>query len=114
MAMKELRLENIADLDDGRVSLAFVHELKRAVQDCLDRPGDKTARKVNLEFTLKPLIDEATGQCETVNGDFKIKSKVPERKSKTYNFAARKAGQLVFSEESPQNVQQTTFMDGDE
>lgn len=112
MGMKEMKLENLADLDNGRVSLAFTHELKRAVQDCLDRPGDSTARKVTVVFTLKPITDEA-GDCDTVNGDFKIKSTVPERKSKTYNFAARKSGHLVFSEESPQNVQQTTFMDGE-
>lgn len=112
--IKQMSLESLNSLDDGRVSMAFLHELKRAVADCMDRPGDKTAREVSLVFKLKPIIDESTGQCDMVNGDFKIKSKVPERKSKTYNFGVRKGGQLVFNENSPQAVDQKTIFDGDE
>lgn len=112
MPLVELSLKSLEELDDGRVATAFIHELKRVVLDCMDRPGDATARKVNLEFTLKPIIAD-DGQCESAEGDFKIKSKVPDRKTKTYSFNVNKKGHLIYSSNSPENVDQTTFDDVD-
>lgn len=113
MPIVELNLANLNDLDDGRVATAFLHELRRVVQDCMDRPGDKSARKVTLEFTLKPVIDEG-GSCEAAEGDFKIKSTVPVRKSKTYSFGVNKKGHLSYSTNSPENIDQLTFDDMDD
>ena len=112
MPMMELNLANLNELDDGRVSVAFMHELRRVVQDCMDRPGDTTARKVSLEFNLKPIIAE-DGSCESADGDFKIKSTVPVRKSKNYSFNVNKKGHLIYSSNSPDDVDQTTFDDVD-
>lgn len=112
MPMIELSLKSLEELDDGRVATAFIHELKRVVLDCMDRPGDASARKVQLEFTLKPIIDEA-GMCESAEGDFKIKSRVPDRKTKTYSFNVNKKGHLIYSSNSPDAVDQTTFEDID-
>lgn len=115
MPFIELDLRSLENLDDGRVSVAFAHELKRAVQDCMDRPGDKKPRKVTLEFSLTPVCSAEGGvvEMEGADGDFTIKSKVPERKSKTYSFRANKRGQLAFASESPDSVDQTTFDDID-
>ena len=114
MPMVEMTLDTLKDLEDGRVSVAFAHELKRAVLDCIDRPGDKNARKVSLEFAISPIIDQDTGQCEGANGEFEIKSKVPTRKSKTYQFNVTKQGQLSYSANNPQNRLQHTIEDMDE
>lgn len=115
MPFIELDLASLDKLDDGRVSVAFAHELKRAVQDCMDRPGDKKPRIVTLEFSLKPVCSTEGGVVEMdgADGDFKIKSKVPTRQTKTYSFRANKRGQLAFSSESPENADQTTFNDID-
>ena len=115
MPFVELNLASLQDLDDGRVSVAFAHEMKRAVQDCIDRPADKTARVVTLELSIKPILapDSSIVEMEGADGEFKIKSKVPTRKSKTYNFRSNKHGQLAFSSESPENADQTTFDDVD-
>lgn len=113
MAIVQLTLDTLKDLDDGRVAVAFMHELKRAVLDCMDRPGDKNARTVSLEFKLTPVVAD-DGQCEGAEGEFAIKSKVPTRKSKTYSFRTTKAGQLSYSEHSPENVDQATIFDKDE
>ena len=56
MPFVELDLASLQDLDDGRVAVAFQHELKRAVQDCIDRPADKKPRTVTLELAIKPNI----------------------------------------------------------
>lgn len=112
MTLIPVTLETIKDLDDGRVAAAFALELKRAVNDCMDRPGDANARNVYLECKLTPVIGD-DGQCEGANGEFQIKSKVPTRKSKTYSFGLNKKGFLYFSDESPDNVNQTTIHEMD-
>lgn len=113
MPLVELNLQSLNDLDDGRVATGFVHELKRVVLDCMDRPGDKAVRQVSLVFNLTPVIDPETGDCEGAHGEFRIQSKTPERKSKTYSFGLNKKGHLSYSSESPENVDQTTFDDID-
>ena len=110
MTMATLTLESLKELDDGRVQAAFMHELRRAVKDCMDRPGDKTAREVSLVFKLTPIVGEE-GMCEGADGDFHIKSKVPTRKTKTYNFRTNTRGDLIYSSNSPDNADQLTFGD---
>lgn len=115
MPFMELTLTSLDQLDDGRVAKAFLHELKRAVQDCMDRPGDDKARTVSLELKITPVVSTANGilEMEGANGEFSIKSKVPDRKSKTYSFRANKKGQLAYSSTSPEDADQTTFDDID-
>lgn len=115
MPFMELNLGSLESLDDGRVAVAFQHELKRAVQDCIDRPADKKPRTVTLELSIKPIVapDSSIIEMEGADGEFTIKSKVPTRKSKTYNFRSNKHGQLAFSSESPESADQTTFDDLD-
>lgn len=110
MAFVQLTLETLKDLDFGKVNMAFMSELKRAVLDCTDRPGETKARSVALEFTITPIIDE-DGMCESVRGEMQIKSKVPVRKTKRYEFAVNKHGHLSFSEHNPTSIDQTTFDD---
>lgn len=108
----ELKLESLADLDDGRVSAAYMEEIRRAVADCLDRPGDGNKRTVNLKFEITPVIEERTGDCELVHGEFHIESKVPKRRSKPYGFRVHKNGALSFSKNAPDNPDQHTIFDG--
>lgn len=113
MPFVQLTLSSLKDLDDGRVSKAFDHEIKRAVQDCIDRPGDKKARTVMIELELTPVVSTEGGILETegCKGEFTIRSKVPSRKSKTYEFKANKQGHLSYSSNSPEAADQTTFDD---
>jgi hypothetical protein len=112
MPLLNLSLESINDLDDGRVSVAFTQELKRAVLDCMDRPGDKTARTIALEVKIMPVAAD-DGSCEGANGEFQIKAKLPTRKSKTYSFKTNTKGHLMFSSTSPESADQKTIFDGD-
>jgi hypothetical protein len=112
MPLIQLKLETLKDLDFGRPKVAFEQGLADAVRDCLDRCGDKRPRTVSLEFTITPVRDE-NGTCDGVTGEFKIKTKLPHRQTKTYSFGVKKTGQLFFSEDSPENVDQTTFADID-
>lgn len=112
MALAQLRLDSLAGLDDGRPSKAWLHELAHVVQDCIDRPGDDTAREVSLTLKLKPIPSNENGVviAETCEGEFYVKSKVPVRKTKTYSFRANKKGHLLYSADSPDNVDQQTLL----
>ena len=109
MAMMLFNLETLKDLDMGKVVKAFEHELKRCVQDCLDRPHDSNARVVSMAMTIKPVPDGEV--CDTVSGEFEIKGKVPVRRTKVYSFGVKRTGSLMFSSDSPDNVDQRTIFD---
>lgn len=116
MPMQQLSLATLKDLDDGRVAVAFLHELTRIVQDCEDRPGDKKSRKVLLQGEVTPIMFE-DGTLDSVKVEFQIKSSVPTRKSKTYTMAVRKGqrgAMLVFSSENPEDHRQKSLIDDSE
>jgi hypothetical protein len=99
----ELSLDNLTDLDDGKVQLMFAMELKRALLDCLNRPGEGKARKVSLICAVVPEADEA-GNCEGVRVSFDVKSTLPARKTLQYPMGITKAGQAWFSKEEEEDV----------
>jgi hypothetical protein len=124
MAFVSLSINSLAELDGGKVSAAFLHDLRRIIQDCIDRPGDKTARTITLEFSAKPQVGQEL-VCEGVEGKFRIKSKIPERKTKiperktkiperktkAYHFQTDRSGGLFFNANNPANSDQTTLDD---
>jgi hypothetical protein len=110
MAFVSLSINSLAELDGGKVSAAFLHDLRRIIQDCIDRPGDKTARTITLEFSAKPQVGQEL-VCEGVEGKFRIKSRIPERKTKAYHFQTDRSGGLFFNANNPSNPDQTTIDD---
>ncbi len=116
MAVRELRLEELESLDDGRVVAAFNQALKRAARDCEDRPGEEAVRKVTLQCEIKPLMSES-GDLEDVEVSFQIKDTVPTRKTKKYTCAYRRLSQgtnLVFNDMSDENPNQHTLDEGNQ
>lgn len=112
MALMQLKLETLKDLDFGRPAVAYEQGIADAVRDCIDRPGDKRPRKVSMEFVIIPMVEQE-GDCNEVMGEFKIKTVLPHRQTKPYSFGLNKQGRLFFSENAPDNVDQTTFDDID-
>lgn len=109
MALQLFTLETLGELDMGKATKAFEHELRRCVQDCIDRPADSNARTVTLQMTLKPVPEGDV--CDTVSGEFEIKGKVPARRTRLYSFGVKKTGGLVFNADSPDDVAQQTLLD---
>lgn len=112
MSLIPLSLESLKDLDAGKVSVAWQHELRRLIDDCRDRPGDVNVRELTLSLRLKPVVAQ-DGDCEGARGVFQVKSKVPMRKTKAYDFGINRKGHCYFSEMSPDAVDQPTFDDVD-
>lgn len=113
MSVHVLTLDSLEKLDMGKANEGFALHLKRAALDCMDRPGDDKERKVVLEIAVKPLM-LPDGSCDEVKAQIQVFSKIPNHRTKVYSFGLRRNGSLVFSEDSPDNVNQTTLMDDDE
>jgi hypothetical protein len=115
--LKQLTLESLAELDGGKGAAAFMHHLTRAAADCADRPMDGKARVVTLKVELTPVAEEAgpdRGECHEVKLKVSATSTVPTHKTKVYSLGLRNADtlkpMLVFNEDAPDNVNQTTML----
>ena len=113
MPLHSLTLENLESLDLGKAAIAFNQQIRRVAEDCLDRPGDGNARKVTLEVVVKPETND-DGSADRVKLQIQVTSKIPSYRTRVYDLGLRKNGVLVFSEDSPENFDQTTMFDEEE
>lgn len=95
----QLSLADVGSLDDGKIHLMFAAELKRCIQDCLNRPGEEKPRKVNLIMELAPIQDEDLGDCRSLKMATDVKSTLPPRRTKQYELGVTKTGQAFFTVE---------------
>ena len=109
--IRALTLENLEHLDFGIAREAFNQQVKRVAMDCLDRPGCLEPRKVTLEIVVRPVKEQTT--CEHVDVQVKVRSSIPEYHTQLYDMKVRANGIFVFSEDSPDSIDQTTFFDGE-
>lgn len=109
-----LKLETIKDIDP-RIEGVFQYHVERARADCLNRPTDKTERKIIVEFTFEPVMDPESRECDAINMTVKARSKVPDHASATYKLGvdAKKKG-LLFNVDNPENIDQPALFEGDE
>jgi len=108
MERMQLGLDSLGDFDFGKVDIAFKKELAAVVRDCLDRPGEKGARKVNLTVEVIPdqLQDGDVVDCVV---RFLISNSTPKRATAARPLVADKAGRLFFQPDAMDNPHQTTF-----
>jgi len=97
MSLMVLSLENLKELDFGKVAVMFNSALERAVRDCVDRPGDKKVRKVTFQLDLKPIVDQ-DAELECVEVKCQAKTSVPNFQNRGLQLVPRKdRGQNVLA-----------------
>jgi hypothetical protein len=106
-----LSLENLKHLDLGKAALTFDDCLRRAVRDCLERPGDKRDRRVSMVLTLVPSanIQGESITCEGAKGKFLIQVKIPNYETAEVDFGVRNTGALIFSPANPRDHRQESL-----
>ena len=111
-----LSADTLSRLDHGRAAAALNTAIKKAVTDCLERPGDDRARTVTMQLSVKPVSDVIQNEitCEGATGNYKVKVTLPDWESNKLDFGVKQNGDLVFSENSPANHLQTTIFDEEE
>lgn len=116
MGLQQLTLDSLADLDMGKASEMFQVMLRRAAEDCIDRPGDTSNRTVSLKFQMVPITDQR-GECSEVALEVLCEGKFPAYRTKSYSMGVRrdvKGAMVVFNADSPDNINQRTFEMGEE
>lgn len=113
MGMLRFDLESMNHLDGGITPKMFQDAVRRAVKDCLERPGDDRARTVVLQLKLKPVAvtNGNTIDCEGCDGVFQCKTKIPDFETRSVNFGVQNSGDLIFNPDSPRDHRQTTLLE---
>ena len=109
--LQQLSFDSLAELDDGRINRLVKHHLARIASDVIDRPADKTARKVTIDFIVKPII-QPDGECDEAAVEIECKSKIPTYRTKKYTMRATKGG-LAFNRDFPDELDQTSLYGDD-
>lgn len=110
-----LSLENLQQLDFGKIGAAFNAELTHVVKDCMDRPHDEKSRKVQICFLIAPAEANMTdGPGETLDVGCEITSAVPKRRTQIYSMKPRVNGSLTFHPDLPKDPTGSTLYDSDE
>lgn len=108
MELVKLTTETLSRLDRGKYKATLEQAFQRAVQDCIDRPGDDRNRQVTVQFDLAPTVEveDNVMYCDGVKARYQVRAKLPNWESKVLDFGVRKDGSLVFNEASPDNHRQ--------
>jgi len=107
MGRSKLSLASLADLDLGKVDVAFRATLQHILADLKNRPAEKKDRSITVKVVFSP--EEITaGSLDTVCVSFEISAKVPGLRSRMYSMLAGKDG-LTFDAESLDDAKQLTF-----
>jgi hypothetical protein len=114
--LKRVSLNTMGELDGGLAATTFQDALKRAVKDCIERPGDKRPRKVILQMTLVPVpvISGNTIDCDGAKGSFQCRVKIPDWEAREVDFGVQNSGDLIFNPDSPRDHRQMTLLNGGE
>lgn len=114
--LQQLSLNTLNQVDYGKANIAFQRLIRQAVNDCIDRPGLKKARKVSLTLTINPVvtINGNTIDCDSVKGSFHLKTTLPNMETDPIDFGIRSNGDIVFNADAPDNHRQQTCLDEDE
>ncbi len=117
MAQKlhDLTLESLAKLDGGRIGQAFQLSLKRASQDCEDRPQVKKMREITIKVGVLPVAAADDDHCDEVAWQAVVSDAVPKRQTRVYSARVRAGGKAAFNDESLDDVNQMSLgLDGDD
>lgn len=110
MKKVSMTLENLKQLDYGVVSEHFGMHLKRVVADLEARPADETARKVQIQFLIKPECHSGGG-LDSASIEVEVSSSVPRHRTKAYRMSVHQNGELSFHPDLPEDPQGSTLLD---
>lgn len=114
--LQKLTLATLPEVARGHVQVAFDRLCAAAIQDCMDRPTEKKARKINLQIAFVPVAELIGNEYFAENAAVKlaIKPTFPQLETNTLDFAIRSRNgqaEAVFAPDSPENVDQATLFD---
>lgn len=77
-----LTLETLGQLDDGTVRLLIEKAMQEAFTDCDNRPMLSKARKITIQLSAIPALDERHGAMKGIHLAVQVKSTLPPRQGR--------------------------------
>jgi len=108
MTLKHFKIQEIGELDDGRVAAMINKCIRSVVDDCANRPGVTESRSVGVRFEVVPLVGEEA-VCTEVIIEVVASTSLPKSRSKAIAMGVRPQGMLVFNSASVESVRQGTL-----
>lgn len=105
---KQFSVAELGEFNDGKVAIAGDRLIRAAVKDCMDRPGETSARTVDMSITFTPVIGQE-GMAESVSIGVKLGGKIPKYHTAPVNASPSTNGQLHFNDMSPDDASQMTI-----
>lgn len=99
-----LNLETLHGMGDGELGILIRNQLQRIARDCVDRPHDKTKRKVVIEIVAVPVVSPR-GDFTHVNIEIESKAKIPVHRTAPYQMQADMNG-FKFNQDFPDALDQ--------
>jgi hypothetical protein len=109
--MVQLNLETLHDMGHGELGILIRNQLQRIARDCVDRPHDKTKRKVTIEISATPVINPQGEFTHTVV-EIESKAKIPVHRSSPYQMQADMNG-FKFNGDFPDSLAQLPLEEQD-
>jgi hypothetical protein len=85
--LHNLSLETMRSVDCGQVADGFNAALRRAIQDCVQRPHEERVRKIILQAEFTPCEDG-----DDIEAVFQVQEKIPSIQSQALRMSVRKQG----------------------
>ena len=109
-----LTLDALKMLDQGIITKVFEREVSYVTRDCDDRPLDDRPRKIAIEFSFTPEVNElGTGGLDSVSVQVQVQSSLPKRRSRSFKMQAHQDGSLSFHPELPEEPEGDALYDED-
>lgn len=102
-----LDFSHLKNLDDGRINKLLEHHLGNISRDCINRPGDKTKRKVTLVFYATPDAND-DGDAEAADVQVECFSKIPIYRSRKFKMRLSNKG-FTFNQDFPDALDQPSL-----
>lgn len=108
MPLKELTFDTLQnELKGGLVGRMLAGAMNRVAQDLVNAPDNPDARKVTLEITAKPIMED--GELGDAAIEFSVGHKIPKRVTSARMVVKRNdqgVQQFFFAVDSPDNPDQ--------
>lgn len=108
MSLKQLTIDTIGNIDDGRVRLAIDRDLEAICKDVSNRPFDASRRSLTIKIDIIP-TPNSDGVLETVEVDVTTTAKVPKRRAQPAKMLIKPNGKLLFNDHSQDDPKQLTL-----
>lgn len=110
MPKRQVELGQLGEMAGGFLKHALPLALEQVGRDLAGRPAVSSARKVLIEFSFKPTVNQS-GVCSECKMGVGLKTLIPNQRVEVNSVGVAGNGQMMFRPDSEEDVNQMTLAD---